>query len=89
METKRCSPAGGSSWQWIGFESGGTRTSKFLSHSGGRIPLDKTVLSQVGHHPGRNLAPIRCSLETGGVKSPVQCFPVKTSASGVCQVFIT
>lgn len=74
METRRCSPAGGSSWQWIGFERGGTLTSKSLSHSGERNPLDKTAPLQVGHHPGCNLATIRCSLETEGVRGTQYSF---------------
>lgn len=77
METKRYSPAGGSSWQWIGFEKGDTHTSRFLSHSGERSLLDKTVQFQVGHCLGHNSSTIRCILETGGVKSPVWFCPVK------------
>lgn len=71
METKRSSPAGESAWQWTGSEKGGTPTSRFLSPSGGRSPLDKTVPLQVSHHPGHNLAAIRCRLQAGGVKSTV------------------
>lgn len=90
METKRYSPAGGSNWQWIGFEKGGTRISRFLSHSGERSPLDKTVQLLVGDHPGHNLATIRCSLEARGVKSPVQFCSVKTSTVQVAyQDYIT
>ena len=84
METKRYSRAGVSSWQWIGFEKGGTHTSRFLSHSGERSPLDKTVQLQVGRHPGRNLTTIRCSLETGSVKSPLQFLPCKDKHSESC-----
>lgn len=70
METRRCSPAGGSSWQWIGFERGGTLTSRFLSHSGERSPLDKTAPLQVGHHPFGNHQVQ--SGDRGAVKNPVQ-----------------
>lgn len=71
METKRSSPAGGSAWLWTGSEKGDTPTSRFLSPSGGRSPLDKTVPLQVRHHPGRNLAAIGCRLQAGDVKRTV------------------